>query len=43
MQMIDGVNEGWIDFRDQRAQSRKGGTGIDEVVCALVSKSGSDS
>jgi len=43
MQMVDGFNEGWIDFREQGAQSRKGVTGIDEVVCALVSKSGSDS
>jgi uncharacterized protein YbjT (DUF2867 family) len=43
MQMVDGFNEGWIDFRDQGAQSRKGVTGIDEVVRALVSKPGSDS
>lgn len=40
MQMLDGFNEGWIDFRDRGAHSRRGAIGIDQIVCALVSKPG---
>jgi NAD(P)H dehydrogenase (quinone) len=36
MQMIDGFNEGWIDFKTQGANSRKGRITIDEAIAALV-------
>ncbi|HTH99120.1 MAG TPA: NmrA family NAD(P)-binding protein [Stellaceae bacterium] len=36
MQMIDGFNEGWIDFADRGAHARKGATGLDEAIAALV-------
>jgi len=36
MQMLDGFNEGWIEFRDKGALARKGAVSIDEVVAALV-------
>ena len=36
MQMIDGFNEGWIDFKTQGANGRKGRVTIDEAVAALV-------
>ena len=36
MQMIDGFNEGWIDFKTQGANSRKGRVTIDEAIAALV-------
>lgn len=42
MQMIDGFNEGWIDFQDHGAGARKGRASIEEVVTTLVS-SGSTS
>jgi NAD(P)H dehydrogenase (quinone) len=35
MQMIDGFNEGWIDFKHQGANSRKGCITIDEAIAAL--------
>jgi uncharacterized protein YbjT (DUF2867 family) len=38
MQMIDGFNEGWIDFRDKGAHARKGQIGIDEAVARLVAR-----
>jgi uncharacterized protein YbjT (DUF2867 family) len=37
MQMVDGFNEGWIDFRDKGAGVRKGRVSIDEVIATLVS------
>jgi len=40
MQMLDGFNEGWIDFRDKGALARKGAVSIDEVVAALVGGDG---
>jgi uncharacterized protein YbjT (DUF2867 family) len=40
MQMVDGFNEGWIDFRDKGAFARKGPVSIDEVVAALVGGDG---
>jgi uncharacterized protein YbjT (DUF2867 family) len=36
MQMIDGFNEGWIDFAERGAHARKGQVTIEEVVGALV-------
>lgn len=36
MQMIDGFNEGWIDYPDRGAAARKGATSLDEAVAALV-------
>ena len=42
MQMLDGFNEGWIDLKHRGAHSRRGAIGIDQIVCALVSKPGSD-
>jgi uncharacterized protein YbjT (DUF2867 family) len=42
MQMVDGFNEGWIDFRDKGAGARKSRVSIDEVIAALVN-SGSKS
>jgi NAD(P)H dehydrogenase (quinone) len=38
MQMLDGFNEGWIDFRDENAESRRGGIGIDEAIARLVAR-----
>ena len=36
MRMLDGFNEGWIDFRDRHALKRQGRTGIDEAIAGLV-------
>jgi NAD(P)H dehydrogenase (quinone) len=38
MQMIDGFNEGWIDFKNRGADARKGIVTIDEAIAALVAK-----
>ncbi|WP_027583029.1 NmrA family NAD(P)-binding protein [Bradyrhizobium sp. Ai1a-2] len=35
-QMIDGFNEGWIDFADKGANARKGSVSIDTAIAALV-------
>jgi hypothetical protein len=40
MQMLDGFNEGWIEFGDKGALARKGAVSIDEVVAALVGGEG---
>ncbi|MBA8886236.1 uncharacterized protein YbjT (DUF2867 family) [Dokdonella fugitiva] len=40
MQMLDGFNEGWIDFRDQGAHARKGRIGIDDAIASLVAGKG---
>jgi len=40
MQMIDGFNQGWIDFRDKGAFVHKGLVSIDEAVAALVDGEG---
>jgi uncharacterized protein YbjT (DUF2867 family) len=40
MQMLDGFNEGWIEFRDKGALARKGPVSIDEAVAALVGGDG---
>lgn len=37
MRMLDGFNEGWIDFE---GSSVKGVTGVDEVIAGLVSRGG---
>ena len=36
IQMLDGFNQGWIEFADRGAGARKGQLGIDEVIAALV-------
>ena len=36
MKMIDGFNEGWIDFSDGGAHVRKGSTNIDQAVATLI-------
>jgi hypothetical protein len=37
MRMLDGFNEGWIDFEGTPV---KGRTGVDEVIARLVSRGG---
>jgi hypothetical protein len=39
MQMIDGFNQGWIDFADHGAHSRKGMISIDQVIADIVTRS----
>ncbi|TIW22428.1 MAG: hypothetical protein E5V81_11260 [Mesorhizobium sp.] len=36
MRMLDGFNEGWIDFRDPDTLGRQGRIGIDEAIAKLV-------
>lgn len=36
MQMLNGFNEGWIDFRD--AEARRGEIGIEEAIAKLLSR-----
>ncbi len=36
MRMLDGFNEGWIEFAEHGAQARKGQVGLGEVIRALV-------
>jgi uncharacterized protein YbjT (DUF2867 family) len=38
MRMIDGFNEGWIDFTGTQPDHRKGRIGIEEAMEALVSR-----
>jgi len=38
MQMVDGFNEGWIDFPNCGAEARPGRIGIDSAIAALVRK-----
>jgi NAD(P)H dehydrogenase (quinone) len=40
IQMVDGFNEGWIDFRDPDAKVRTGRIGIDEAIASLVGRKG---
>ncbi|MEI9403846.1 NmrA family NAD(P)-binding protein [Mesorhizobium argentiipisi] len=40
MRMLDGFNEGWIDFRDPNALRRQGRIGIDEAIARLVGEAG---
>jgi len=39
MQMIDGFNQGWIDFADRGAHARKATTTIDQVIADIVARS----
>jgi hypothetical protein len=36
MRMLDGFNEGWIDFPDDSANARKGSLIAKQVIAALV-------
>lgn len=36
IQMLDGFNEGWIEFEDHGAKARKGKTSVDSAIKALV-------
>jgi NAD(P)H dehydrogenase (quinone) len=36
MRMLDGFNEGWIDFRDGGANALKGNVTAAEVIASLV-------
>ena len=38
MQMVDGFNEGWIDFSNCGAEARPGRIDIDSAIAALVRK-----
>ncbi len=38
MQMLDGFNEGWIDFADRGVKARKGRISIEQAIAALVAK-----
>jgi uncharacterized protein YbjT (DUF2867 family) len=40
MRMLDGFNEGWIDFRNEERTTLKGRTPLVEVISALVSDAG---
>jgi hypothetical protein len=35
IRMLDGFNEGWIDFRDGGAQALKGSVSAEEVIASL--------
>jgi NAD(P)H dehydrogenase (quinone) len=37
-QMVDGFNEGWIEFADGGANARRGRISLDEAIVALVAK-----
>lgn len=39
IRMIDGFNEGWIDFADQGRAARKGSITIESVIAELVKAS----
>lgn len=39
MRMLDGFNEGWIEFRDHGRLAVKGNTPLVEVITALVASS----
>jgi NAD(P)H dehydrogenase (quinone) len=38
IRMVDGFNEGWIDFEGRDAEQRKGSTTLDEVIARLVKR-----
>jgi NAD(P)H dehydrogenase (quinone) len=38
MRMLDGFNEGWIDFQDGGKRAIKGSTSVDEVISHLVGR-----
>ena len=39
MRMLDGFNEGWIEFEDGGRQAIKGSTNALAVIAALITKS----
>jgi len=39
IRMLDGFNEGWIEFRDHGRQAVKGTTTLDSVIAELVEAS----
>ena len=39
MQMLDGFNEGWIEFESGETGSRKGGVGLEPVLQSLIQQS----
>ena len=36
IRMLDGFNQGWLDFADQGARAIKGSTGVEQVIAELV-------
>ncbi|TPI69149.1 hypothetical protein FJ420_05045 [Mesorhizobium sp. B3-1-3] len=38
MRMIDGFNEGWIDFRDLNDERRKGGSGLTKRLLVSLTR-----
>jgi uncharacterized protein YbjT (DUF2867 family) len=40
IQMLDGFNEGWIEFEDKEAGSRKGNIGLETVLRTLIERDG---
>jgi hypothetical protein len=38
IQMLDGFNEGWIDFEGERSAIRQGTVQLDEVLRELVAR-----
>jgi hypothetical protein len=40
MRMLDGFNEGWIDFQDGGRRAIKGSTSAAEVIADLVGRAG---
>ena len=40
IQMLDGFNEGWIEFEVGEAGSRKGNVTLQTVLCALIERLG---
>ena len=38
IQMIEGFNEGWIDFADGGVHARKGSIGIDQAITTLIQR-----
>lgn len=40
IQMLNGFNEGWIDFPDRGAAARKGSVTIDQAIARLVAENG---
>jgi uncharacterized protein YbjT (DUF2867 family) len=38
MQMIEGVNAGWIDFADRGAHARKGSISIEQAITTLIQR-----
>ena len=38
MQMLDGFNDGWIDFPNRGASARKGPIGIDQAIATLIQR-----